>query len=654
MKTNNSRKNIVKISIITGVVALLAVIIGGITILIGNNKIDKLKGASSNTFRIVYNSNGGKGSMKEQYVEHGKTSKLSKNAFTKNGKEFTGWIAKRIVNGKELFRGCKTNGQCTNNKASWMSNSIIKSYYIYKDGQEVKQTGKAGETVYMYAQWSGEKNGVVSSNTNSNNTNSVNQTTTSKKTSGEFLNSLFSVISKTIDFFSKITIKKPVIITPSSKVEETSTTTVPSYANSNIIETKKINKNVCSFPFGSINCEKQTNASVKKIQEMLKTLGFYNGSINGKYNVETREAVEKFQISENIGVNKNGEADGIVGYKELLALVKNEKIKAPYFIVKYEKVKNGVDTTIYGTSIIKENGANSIYQVILKGIGDKIPQTQFKHKKGASHVGYYAQREVSGTTYHYGCDSTECNSGSWKASKGSNFNYYIYEIGKQNLVETGENGETVIMTAAYCEAMYNSWDKNKSKCTIDNKKYISGVATGYLSSPFGLDDDSDYSGIASSKYFPKRSSNNNDAHGALDFPKSIGTPIYAMDGGTVRVHSNYAYNCLNNNSICNSGYNAFGISIEIDHENGYRTRYAHLSSLVVSSGKVKKGELIGYSGNTGRSGGAHLHLELINSKLYNSNNGDSNREYVKSKTGRGLMNSALYINKNITYVGQNK
>ena len=57
-----------------------------------------------------------------------------------------------------------------------------------------------------------------------------------------------------------------------------------------------------------------------------------------------------------------------------------------------------------------------------------------------------------------------------------------------------------------------------------------------------------------------------------------------------------------------SGY---GIHIIIDHGFGYETLYGHLSRLKVSNGqRVKRGDLIGYSGNTGLSSGPHLHYEV--------------------------------------------
>ncbi len=58
-----------------------------------------------------------------------------------------------------------------------------------------------------------------------------------------------------------------------------------------------------------------------------------------------------------------------------------------------------------------------------------------------------------------------------------------------------------------------------------------------------------------------------------------------------------------------SGY---GNVVILDHKNGYKTLYGHLSSFTVSQGEiVEKGDQIGVMGNTGRSTGTHLHFEII-------------------------------------------
>jgi murein DD-endopeptidase MepM/ murein hydrolase activator NlpD len=87
-------------------------------------------------------------------------------------------------------------------------------------------------------------------------------------------------------------------------------------------------------------------------------------------------------------------------------------------------------------------------------------------------------------------------------------------------------------------------------------------------------------------------------HTGIDFAASIGTPIYATaDGKVVSVDVKF------------SGY---GKMVEIDHGFGYRTRYAHMHEFAVRSGQnIKRGDLIGYVGNTGLSTAPHLHYEVM-------------------------------------------
>lgn len=87
-------------------------------------------------------------------------------------------------------------------------------------------------------------------------------------------------------------------------------------------------------------------------------------------------------------------------------------------------------------------------------------------------------------------------------------------------------------------------------------------------------------------------------HNGIDFAAEIGTPIYATaDGKVVTVDVKF------------SGY---GKMIEIDHGFGYRTRYAHMHEFNVRTGQnIKRGDLIGYVGNTGLSTAPHLHYEVL-------------------------------------------
>lgn len=86
-------------------------------------------------------------------------------------------------------------------------------------------------------------------------------------------------------------------------------------------------------------------------------------------------------------------------------------------------------------------------------------------------------------------------------------------------------------------------------------------------------------------------------HKGMDFSANRGTPIYATGDGVVKRADNRS-----------SGY---GRHIRIDHGFGYVTLYAHLSEYNVRRGQqVKRGDVIGFVGNTGRSVAPHLHYEI--------------------------------------------
>jgi len=87
-------------------------------------------------------------------------------------------------------------------------------------------------------------------------------------------------------------------------------------------------------------------------------------------------------------------------------------------------------------------------------------------------------------------------------------------------------------------------------------------------------------------------------HKGIDLGGRIGDPVYATGNGRV--------------AFDNMGSSGYGKQIVIEHGFGYKTRYAHLSKVLVQPGqKVRRGELIGEVGSTGLSKGPHLHYEVI-------------------------------------------
>lgn len=88
----------------------------------------------------------------------------------------------------------------------------------------------------------------------------------------------------------------------------------------------------------------------------------------------------------------------------------------------------------------------------------------------------------------------------------------------------------------------------------------------------------------------------NPTHIGLDYACRMGDPIYAADNGVVTI----------------AGWNGgYGILVEVNHGNGFITRYGHFSDIAVGCGEaVYQGQLLGYCGSTGWSSGAHLHFEI--------------------------------------------
>ncbi|MFB7255274.1 M23 family metallopeptidase [Streptomyces nojiriensis] len=83
-------------------------------------------------------------------------------------------------------------------------------------------------------------------------------------------------------------------------------------------------------------------------------------------------------------------------------------------------------------------------------------------------------------------------------------------------------------------------------------------------------------------------------HTGIDFPVSYGTPVMSATDGTVRTQYNSAY----------------GNMAIVTAPDGTETWYCHLSSTKIRGGKVKAGDVIAYSGNSGNSTGPHLHFEV--------------------------------------------
>jgi murein DD-endopeptidase MepM/ murein hydrolase activator NlpD len=93
-------------------------------------------------------------------------------------------------------------------------------------------------------------------------------------------------------------------------------------------------------------------------------------------------------------------------------------------------------------------------------------------------------------------------------------------------------------------------------------------------------------------------------HKGVDFAAVRGTPVRAIGDGTV----------------AQAGWNGpYGKALDLEHDAGFMSRYAHLHNFaagITHGSRVKKGQIIGYVGSTGRSTGPHLHFELYKDQQY--------------------------------------
>ncbi len=143
---------------------------------------------------------------------------------------------------------------------------------------------------------------------------------------------------------------------------------------------------------------------------------------------------------------------------------------------------------------------------------------------------------------------------------------------------------TAERTDVQFRALFNSWKRldqlQQAMVAIPSAKPVATAIS--LTSGFGVRSDPFRGGAA--------------MHGGVDIPGPIGTPIYATADGIVG----------------RTGWvGGYGNLVELDHGKGIQTRYGHLSSIKAVAGtRVKRGDLIGLMGSTGRSTGSHLHYEV--------------------------------------------
>lgn len=169
---------------------------------------------------------------------------------------------------------------------------------------------------------------------------------------------------------------------------------------------------------------------------------------------------------------------------------------------------------------------------------------------------------------------------------GSDFNLYYYD--PEELIKRMKNNINSIKNElpAQKEKLENLESSvkryNALKAATPSIWPLADKGNGYISSEFG--------------WRTHPTSGRQEFHEGIDIGVWYNTPVLSTAYGTVTF----------------AGWmNGYGWVVKINHGFGFETRYAHLNKMKVKKGqKVKRGQVIGYSGNSGRSTGPHLHYEV--------------------------------------------
>ena len=170
-----------------------------------------------------------------------------------------------------------------------------------------------------------------------------------------------------------------------------------------------------------------------------------------------------------------------------------------------------------------------------------------------------------------------------------------YDFGKVVTLQEGADGseeityETTMIDGAVTDRQavaYNVLQSPTPKITVTGTKLKNGMIAKVGSGSFIWP-------VPNYKYVSRWMGN---GHRGADICAAYGTPILASDSGTI---------------IAAGWHYSYGNYVEIDHGNGYKTLYGHMSSIAVSQGQaVTQGQVIGYVGSTGNSTGNHCHFEM--------------------------------------------
>lgn len=290
-----------------------------------------------------------------------------------------------------------------------------------------------------------------------------------------------------------------------------------------------------------------------------------------------------------------------------MALRKKEKYIFNTHTLSYEKAVIG-----WGTRILNALGfivAASVFSLIISSIyfrffdspkDKKLKVELAEMKKDYQTLNQEVDRLTSildqlhyrdGNIYRVMFEAEPISDDVWEAGSGG--------VNKYRSLEKFDNGELmkdlamkvdklkkqmVIQSKSYDEVAELIKQKQQMLSSIPSIQPIPNKDLNRMASGYGLRTDPIYK---ITKF-----------HAGMDFTASIGTDVHVTGDGTVET-VNYSYGGYGNEVIVNHGY-------------GYKTRYAHLYNFSARVGeKVKRGDIIGKVGNTGKSTGPHLHYEVL-------------------------------------------
>jgi murein DD-endopeptidase MepM/ murein hydrolase activator NlpD len=161
-------------------------------------------------------------------------------------------------------------------------------------------------------------------------------------------------------------------------------------------------------------------------------------------------------------------------------------------------------------------------------------------------------------------------------------------------------GDVVEQGDARFKSLFSSWTAlEKTTPTLGNGEAVTAYSSPVPQRAISVPSRMPLEGAALTSGFGMRTHpvlGGRRQHQGIDLAAPTGTPVYATADGIVSRAD---------------WYSSYGLYISVNHGASMETRYAHLSRLAVAAGdEVKKGDLIGYVGSTGRSTGPHLHYEV--------------------------------------------